>query len=524
MLQIGTLLEDRFLIEQLLAQGGMGAVYLATDQKFGSRVAIKERFYEHAELAEAFEREARILNSLHHPVLPHVSDYFSGPGGHFLVMEYIEGEDLSEMLKREGSFPVEDVTRWGMELLDTLDYLHSQDPPIIHRDIKPGNLKLTSRGNIVLLDFGLAKETTGNTQGMRSVFGYSRRYSPLEQIEGAGTDVRSDIFSLAATLYHLMTGEAPVDVLARASAIVGGRPDPLLPADDVKRGVPVALADVLTKALELDPDKRFASAADMRSAVEKAVSVNDESVTDVLPADFDEPVEEETLLAHDLDEIDDTVPVAAAGAASVGAPIRIEKAEKYNKKRAYAVPLAQRPALWVGVLVLALLAIGYAGLRMSSPTAVSDVSTQQPAVQPTVEANPEQAQAETVAPDETEQTQPATVAEPEQANTTEDEPPHPEVAVEKRTIERPIKRDAEPADDEVADNVKTNRRSQPQPRESQTRNTTSARRQEPVARELPERPRIVRRRDPSYGPPASSIEMIFTGIPPERRRRWRRMY
>src|SRR6478672_379391 len=233
MLQIGTLLEDRFLIEQLLAQGGMGAVYLATDQKFGSRVAIKERFYEHAELTEAFELESRILNSLHHPVLPHVSDYFSGPDGHFLVMEYIEGEDLSEMVKRDGAFPVDDVVRWAIELLDTLDYLHSQDPPIIHRDIKPGNLKLTSRGNIVLLDFGLAKETTGNTQGARSIFGYSRRYSPLEQIEGAGTDVRSDIFSLGATLFHLITGEAPVDALARASAIVAGRPDPLVPADEI---------------------------------------------------------------------------------------------------------------------------------------------------------------------------------------------------------------------------------------------------------------------------------------------------
>ena len=522
MLQIGTLLQDRFLIEQLLAQGGMGAVYLATDQKFGSRVAIKERFYEHAELAEAFEREARILNSLHHPVLPHVSDYFSGPGGHFLVMEYIEGEDLSEMLKREGAFPVEDVTRWGVELLDTLDYLHSQDPPIIHRDIKPGNLKLTSRGNIVLLDFGLAKETTGNTQGVRSVFGYSRRYSPLEQIEGAGTDVRSDLFSLAATLYHLMTGEAPVDVLARASAIVAGRPDPLLPADDIKREVPVGLADVLGKALELDPDKRFASAAEMRSALEKAISLHDESPVGILPAGVDEPVEEDILLADEFDEIDDTVvPVEAAAAA----PIRIEKAEKHNRKPAYAVPLAQRPALWAGVLILALLAIGYTGLRMSSPAAVSDAAAEQPAVQPTAEVAPEVPQAEVNAPAEPEQAETTPNTETEQTQPAEDEQALPEVAVEKRRIERPEKRDVEPADDELADNPKTNRKTQSMPRQTQARNTASDRRQQPIARQLPERPRIVRRRDVMYGPPASSIEMIFTGIPPERRRRpWRRMY
>jgi serine/threonine protein kinase len=159
MLETGTILQDRFLIEKELAHGGMGAVYLARDQKFGSCVAIKQRVHEGGGLAEAFEREARLLNTLHHPILPHVSDYFSEGSDHFLVMEFIEGEDLSEVLKRDGAFAVDNVVTWTLELLDGLDYLHSQDPPVIHRDIKPGNLKITSRGNIVLLDFGLAKES-----------------------------------------------------------------------------------------------------------------------------------------------------------------------------------------------------------------------------------------------------------------------------------------------------------------------------------------------------------------------------
>src|SRR3982751_2867231 len=102
MIETGTLLQDRFLIEEPLGRGGMGTVYIATDQKFGSRVAIKERAYEDPELASAFEREARLLNSLHHPILPHVSDYFVENEGHFLVMEYIEGEDLSEIIKQQG--------------------------------------------------------------------------------------------------------------------------------------------------------------------------------------------------------------------------------------------------------------------------------------------------------------------------------------------------------------------------------------------------------------------------------------
>lgn len=274
MIEIGTVLQERFLIEEQIGVGGMGAVYRATDQKFGTAVAVKETFYRDKGLAEAFEREARLLNGLHHPLFPHVSDHFTDGKGHFLVMEYIEGEDLSQILKRDERFPLETVMRWTLDLLDGIDYLHSQDPPIIHRDIKPSNLKLTSRGNLVLLDFGMAKETSGNTQGMRSVFGYSRRYSPLEQIEGAGTDERSDIFSLGATVFHLMTGTPPVDVLRRASAIVAGKPDPAQFASVLNPEVPEKVAEIIETALALSPDKRFASARAMWSTLEGAVGAS----------------------------------------------------------------------------------------------------------------------------------------------------------------------------------------------------------------------------------------------------------
>jgi serine/threonine protein kinase len=274
MIETGTVLQDRFLIEEQIGVGGMGAVYRATDQKFGTAVAIKETFYRDKDLAEAFEREARLLNGLHHPLFPHVSDHFTEGEGHFLVMEYIEGEDLSQILKRSERFPLETVLRWTLDLLDGIDYLHSQEPPIVHRDIKPSNLKLTSRGNLVLLDFGMAKETSGNTQGMRSVFGYSRRYSPLEQIEGAGTDERSDIFSLGATVFHLLTGTPPVDVLRRASAIVAGRPDPIQFASVLNPEVPNTVAKIIETALALSPDRRFASARAMWSALESAVGAS----------------------------------------------------------------------------------------------------------------------------------------------------------------------------------------------------------------------------------------------------------
>jgi serine/threonine protein kinase len=272
MIEIGTLLQERYLIEKQIGAGGMGAVYLAVDQRFGSHVAIKETFYKDEELAEAFEREAHLLNSLHHPVLPHVSDFFAENNGYFLVMQFIEGEDLSLTLKREGAFPIQDVLSWTDELLDALDYLHSQEPPVIHRDIKPQNLKITPRGDVILLDFGLAKLNSSDISGAISVFGYSRTYSPLEQIQGTGTDARSDIFALGATAYHLLTGKAPIDVLARASAIIAGNSDPLQPASEINNEIPIDVAIVLNSALALNPAQRFVSANAMRQALTHAIS------------------------------------------------------------------------------------------------------------------------------------------------------------------------------------------------------------------------------------------------------------
>lgn len=272
MIETGTLLQDRYLIEKQIGAGGMGAVYLAIDQRFDNHVAIKETFYKEEELAEAFEREARLLNGLQHPVLPHVSDYFAENNGYFLVMQFIEGEDLSDILKREGAFSVRDVLRWTDSLLDALDYLHTQELPIIHRDIKPHNLKLTKRGDIMLLDFGLAKMKHENTTASLSVFGFSRTYSPLEQIQGTGTDTRSDIFALGATVYHLLTGKSPIDALSRAAAIVNGKPDPIQLANELNTEVPPAIASIINSALALNPEQRFVSAGAMRQALEHAVN------------------------------------------------------------------------------------------------------------------------------------------------------------------------------------------------------------------------------------------------------------
>src|SRR5712691_5571872 len=240
-LEPGAVLQDRYRIVRQLGKGGMGAVYEAVDLRLDATVALKETFSVADRLRRQFEQEARLLAQLHHPALPRVSDYFTEGDRAFLVMQFISGVDLSEIIVTQpGPFPRNQVVAWADQLLDALIYLHSRDRQIIHRDIKPHNLKLTANGRIALLDFGLAKAESADastTVSSTSIFGYTRRYSPLEQIQNHGTTPRSDIYALGATLYHLLTGVKPLDAVARATALVNSKSDPLRPADEIHRSV-----------------------------------------------------------------------------------------------------------------------------------------------------------------------------------------------------------------------------------------------------------------------------------------------
>lgn len=268
MIEAGKLLQQRYRIDKQIGQGGMGAVYVATDERFGSTVAIKETLCMDDSYRRAIEREARLLNSLKHTALPRVTDHFVEDNGQFLVMEYIPGEDLFCTLEAENKpFPVGQVLTWADQLLNALDFLHNLENPVIHRDIKPQNLKVTSHGQIVLLDFGLAKGNptgAGSQTASKSIFGYSRNYASLEQIQGTGTDPRSDLYSLAATLYHLLTNVPPDDALTRAMAVLSQQPDPLVPANRIRAEIPAGVAGILHRALDLNAAGRPASAAAMR--------------------------------------------------------------------------------------------------------------------------------------------------------------------------------------------------------------------------------------------------------------------
>ena len=272
-----TILQSRYRVLRHLGNGGMGAVYQAVDLRLGHTVALKQTLTADVELWKHFEQEARLLAQLNHQVLPRVTDYFTEGNRAFFVMQFVDGLDLAEIIAQQpGPFPQKAVIAWADQLLDALIYLHSHARQIIHRDIKPHNLKVTPTGQIALLDFGLAKSGGLNShlESSHSVFGYTPRYAPLEQIQDLGTSPRSDIYALGATLYHLLTGIKPPDALTRAAALISAKSNPLRPANEINSAVGPELAAILSKAMAQNPDERYTSALEFREALRRVGRVD----------------------------------------------------------------------------------------------------------------------------------------------------------------------------------------------------------------------------------------------------------
>ncbi len=274
-LQVGQVLRDRYEIIDLVGQGGMGAVYKAEDLRLRGRIcAVKEVLPElisgpgmEDQAHEQFYREASVLARLDHPNLPKVSDFFQQDGREYLVMDFVPGEDLRQLVeearRHDGFLPEASVLAWAAQLCDALTYLHTQEPPVLHRDIKPSNIKLTPRGVVKLVDFGLVKllqpdenRTVTVVQGRGTV-----AYTPLEQYGGdtGHTDVRSDIYSIGATLYHLLTGQPPADAKQRFL-----RPGSLTPPRDINPHISVRTEKAILAAIAQHPDERPPSTAALR--------------------------------------------------------------------------------------------------------------------------------------------------------------------------------------------------------------------------------------------------------------------
>jgi len=259
-LPLGSILHNRYRIDGKLGKGGMGEVYLALDQTLQIRVALKENLNPNPESERQFQREASLLASLRHPHLPRVTDHFVLEGRQYLVMDYIEGVDLQTRIANQPA-TVNEVMAWADSLCDALTYLHSRQPPVIHRDIKPANIKLQPDGNVVLVDFGIAK-IFDHAQTSTGARGLTPGFSPPEQYGGQRTDVRSDQYALAATIFTLLTRRPPVDSIERML-----NKAPLVPIRSLNKTVSETIDAAITRALSLQQSGRFPDIATFRSAL-----------------------------------------------------------------------------------------------------------------------------------------------------------------------------------------------------------------------------------------------------------------
>jgi serine/threonine-protein kinase len=270
-------LRGRYKIREQIGQGGMGSIYLADDTRLkGRQCALKEVEYDRAlpenirnEAREQFLNEATILARLDHPNLPKVSDFFSSGPRDYLVMDYVPGDDLRTLLleaRRKKLFLKEvDVLAWADQVASALAFLHSQEPPIVHRDIKPSNLKLMPHGLIKLVDFGLVKILAPEEVTITIIQGQGTAlYTPLEQYGGSDvhTDIRSDIYSFGATLYHLLTSEPPADARKRFLD-----PESLVPLRQINPAISPRAERSILWAMSLHPDERPPTIDEFRKAL-----------------------------------------------------------------------------------------------------------------------------------------------------------------------------------------------------------------------------------------------------------------
>jgi serine/threonine protein kinase len=268
-LPAGRMLHQRYRLLHTIGQGGMGAVYVAQDTQLGDRlVAVKEMSMSKLtpqdvpQAVEQFRQEAHLLANLHHPNLPAIHEYFGENDRWYLVMSFIEGQNLQSALNAAtgNKLPVNEVVRIGIELCEVLDYLHTHQPPIIFRDLKPLNIMVTPKGHICLIDFGIARHFK-QEQTQDTAYYYSAGYAPPEQYGRSQTGPRSDIYSLGVTLHQMLSGQNPANTPFQFPHLQ--LVDPTLPPP---------LARLITQMLEMKEQDRPASVIGVKTQLENILT------------------------------------------------------------------------------------------------------------------------------------------------------------------------------------------------------------------------------------------------------------
>ena len=270
MLEIGSLLDGKYKILNKIGQGGMSVVYLAMNEKANKQWAIKEMRKEKNKNYEIMKQslitETNLLKELKHPYLPSIADIIENDDTIIIVMDYVEGRPLSDILSEEGVIEEDKVADYAIQLCDVLDYLHSQNPPIIYRDLKPANIMLRPDGKITLIDFGTARKYNYDSVSDTTCLG-TIGYAAPEQFAGETlrqTDARTDIYNLGATMYHLLTGVNPSEP-----------PYELYPIRRWDESLSNGLEKIILRATRKDPDKRFNDCKEMSYALQHFRDLDD---------------------------------------------------------------------------------------------------------------------------------------------------------------------------------------------------------------------------------------------------------
>lgn len=278
MATIGSVIANKYEILRLIGEGGMSRVYLAMDTKLNKQWAVKEIKAspdpaKQAIVRESLVTETNMIKRFDHPAFPRIVDLVDEHGTLYVIMDYIEGESLARILKTQGAQSQDDVIEWSKQLCDALDYLHTRTPPVIYRDMKPGNVMLKPDGSVVVIDFGIAREYREEHRAAQedapqaddtTMLG-TKGYAAPEQFGGRGqTDARTDVYCLGATMYHLVTGQSPADP-----------PYVMHPIRQIDATLSPGLEKIIAKATQQDPTKRYNSCAEMLYELEHYQTADD---------------------------------------------------------------------------------------------------------------------------------------------------------------------------------------------------------------------------------------------------------